>query len=822
MAKSMDVRGRKPSQRSMAERVGEALDEYIKFQFINLEREHAKEAILKSLQESSGRYSDLDKRFLALTHSTAKHNLLYTGIDNGVGIGFMLVRGAGLGEKGVQAAINLVKSQDFGVGVADREKQELVERLPLVKSINDVPRTHAYEAAASIDFFSFLGVKGPETVRELISENGMSVRNTRILVQHNQQMIKSPRATNRVVLVDTKTGESKASYLIKIPHKPAELDAAVYAGSRVVTYSGGEKTLGPKVYPTGDYVIEEDLTERTDTMRWAGFTLTDEEALALGRQNAMDLKTMFEDRRYLYFTKQMTNIRVGGKGAKNLFTQMVDWSDAVDISEKKGAELSQLVEKYIEGDAFIMRGELLRDGPNTKAWAAYVGTLTDPKIVEDERARWLFSDAIRTVETRLTNKNYRIMERPIGEDARHWADFFDDARREPLMWEESKQYVSHKLMAGDKGLINLVSRTLSIDLQRVGILAPDVASALVDDLINRVRIQDKIRMPPNDFKGIVDRCMVVEDVPAEDRRRVLRPLIKAVSDMPAYTFPDVEDPLSEAFKDKVDKRTASKVITRVKNEMDIACAKLVSFTSMPGEVSWLRPWAHHILVHGPEPNKEVLMVYRFKPTHTRSPDIEIVPSETASKEDTGPKIIWSDDKQGFILEEYINGASLEGIGEVEARGLGRSCAGMVYRMFSLGRFVGVGKSIHNFGGFERGHFMVRREGRSLKPCLVDYGESTFIRRDNRMDYLTPHIGTLLDQMRFWPHGEQAWAAFERRLEYLAQRRDTRSHLRADLEAALKENRRYRTHDINRVLIPKYAEFFRRVDEVKKFMSGDNP
>jgi hypothetical protein len=302
-----------------------SLDEYIRFNVMNMGQEHAVEAVKASLKAMRVRYSKVDKRFISLTQSTTKNLPGYSGIDEGIGVGFMLLKAAGLSESEIENSASLIPGLVSGAATqVQLNGNGIVERLPSVKSITDVPRTKSYEAPADLSFFDFMGSEGPGTVRMLIAESGLAEKDIEVMVQHDQNTIKSPRVTNRILFVHKESGDIKAAYLVKIPHNHREIDAALYAGSRVVKFAKGEKTLGPKTVVVGDYLVEEDLSLKADNLRKTGFTLTEEEALAFGRQMALDLVAMCTDDRYLYFSNQPTHIKIGGKGLKNLITQMID------------------------------------------------------------------------------------------------------------------------------------------------------------------------------------------------------------------------------------------------------------------------------------------------------------------------------------------------------------------------------------------------------------------------------------------------------------------------------------------------------------------
>ena len=809
--------GERPAVLGLMDRAKAALGEYLAFLARNATPEAATEAARESLGPEKRPYSIVDRRFMALTYSTTKAVPGFSGIERGEGLGFLLLKAAGFDDHDIK----LVKQQvpelvGEAYAVARTEANDMVTQLPHVDSIHDLPRIHPYEATVSPDFFAFLGEEGPALVKRLVKECGLTLKDTVIRVHHDPQRIRSSRVTNQILFMDKDGRELKAAYRIKIPYNQEEVEASVYAAGRVVKTQDSEKTLGPKVVRVGDYLIEEDLSLWGDDLRKTGFTLTAEEASVFGRQMALDLATMCQDRIYLYpCRKPVTHIKLTGKG-KELITQRVGWVNSKRITDIPEEGLTSEVVKRVREDAFLIRGELLRGGPNTSAWGAYTSTLTDPSVVADERTRGVFREAIRRVEAQLTDERSIVGTMPVGKGARGWQEFFKDAKAERLLPERTRGEVKRSLMEGENGLLNTVTRTLKIDLQRANIIAPEVASALVDDLIGRVRIQDYIQIQPNQFVGILDDCMKGEGIKAPERKRIKRQVRREIVGRRVYSFDDAGESLVNAFRENsIHYTVRDRVLRKVKDGIEAELAGSISFSAAPGEVTWERDWATHILVHGPEPEGRVLMVYRFKPTHTMSPGKEMWPSRVASDEETGPKVVWSDEEHGIILEEYVQKVSVDGLNEKQVRELGRNCASMIYRMFNVGRYLGTGKSIHSFDGFERGHFNVIRVGRSLKPCLVDYGQPRYLHRGNRVENLETHVGVLLDEMRGWPHPAEAYASFETWLEFLVSRRGPESILRQDITEALRLTRLNRADRTKTFLWKTYKGFFDEVDGIKR-------
>ena len=802
-----------------------ALYQYIIFNLRNQDPEKTTEAVLRSADSRVATYSQLDTRFLALKHQPMKKLPEFTGVDGGPGVGWMLMNGTGMDAGAIDEAKEFIPRIVSDISSAmPNVAGEVLERLPDIKiSREGLPEAEPYEAVVKPEFFKFLCDDGPDIIKGLIRQSGLTLKNTEIIVQHDPVEIKSRRITDRVVFRNREERKVQAALLVKIPHNEGEIEAAEYAAGRRVQYHGIEKTLGPKVIVAGDYLIEEDVGLKGERLRRTGTTLTQDECAAFGRQRALDLIAMCEDARFIYRSNlPATHIMVCGRG-EDITTQMLDWSKAVDISGDKGAMRNDTIEQAIHTDAFLMRGELLRNHINTRAWGAYAATLIDPEIVEDPDLRALLARQIETVESNLTNPNFRIAGVPIGDDAKQWKSFFDDSRRVQPLTEAGAKEIRKRIVEGPIGLLDVVTRTLTIDLERSGILAPEVARALVDDLINRVRIQNYISATPSEYREVVDRILQDIEVPKTRRNMVLKRLGRAVLGKRILDFDDVLQPTTKALQESgFESHDIPGILQRIDEEFDSEMAKKISFSTETGEVSWLRPWATHILVHGSEPNREILMVYRFKPTHSGFPESEIRASTIASEEDTGPKVVWSKPEEKLMLEEYIKAVDISGLAEKDIIKLGRETAHTVHRMFNLDRFGGEGKDIHKFDGFERGHFIVRREGRGLRPCLVDYGEYGFLSRETRRELLTTHLGTLLEKVREWPHAEAGWAAFELELSHHAKQRG--DDFGEDIDAALEGSREGKVtpspHSfMGQALVGRYRKFFQDVNRAKKDIIG---
>ncbi|HHQ44741.1 MAG TPA: hypothetical protein ENN13_01220 [Candidatus Altiarchaeales archaeon] len=751
--------------------VKKAMMDYVRFSVKNVDAAGLMEHLNRSLENDDRVYGHSDSLFLSINISSFKHLKGFMDVKHGPGIGWILLKSAGLNDSSIISASEILPELvDEASSIVRAESQAMSERLPGVKcSGKKLPKTEHYEVKVKPSFFEYLGPDGVKSMRQIL-KGVFNPKEDDIVVQHLPTPTGSKRTVDRILVVGRSGGNLKSTLLVKAPNNQLEPNASTYAGGRLVEYGGVKKTLGPRALLAGDYIIEDDAKVGGSDLRSCGHVFTEAEASAFGRQMALDLIAMCKDRRFLYQTQNpAARIIVSGIG-KNLVTQRLDWSDSADISAVRPKKFRDLITTAVHGDAFIIRGELLRL-VDSVAWASYSATLTDKDIVGDDKLTSIFGESIRKVKENLTNPNYQINGVPIGEDsARRWKSVFkESAAKMPLSHSTTKEI--GEAIKREGGILHVVKRSLKWDLVRSEILAPEVAGALIEDLIHRVKIQDYLEIPHSKFLEITDSQMKKTGLPKKRREKIAQGLSSGIGGGKILSFKDVGGLLSKQLAEAgIEDNTAKAICSGVKDEIDGLMASKISFTEAEGEVSWLRPWAKHILVHGPEPERRILAVYRFKPTHGIS---ERDASLTASEEGLGPKIVWSyrDDKDGreFLLEEYIQSISPDGLGPVEIVKLARETGQGIYRMFSLYRHKASGKAIHSFDGFERGHFQIRRVGDSLKPVYIDYGEPSHLDHKNRSMLLEWQLEPIFQEIRGWPHPELAWASFESTLEKRAGR-----------------------------------------------------
>ncbi|MBU0762765.1 MAG: hypothetical protein KKD39_07035 [Candidatus Altiarchaeota archaeon] len=816
------------------ERIRELLGEYVRFLILNGNPEQAKKHLDASLNPEKRDYDNLDVRFMSLTYPTMSKNSSFSGLDKGVGVAHMLLSSSGFTGEAIQslkpACSQLVDDVAHEMRSVDAEK---MMRLPTVKSMDEVDRTRGFETEVTPEFFSFMGPGGPDAVRGLMASEKLDPTQTGIVLVNNPDEFVSNRITNIIRFI--RNENVVASYIVRIPRNKREVDATLYAASRVVRGKYGAKCLGPTAVVVGDYLIEEDLSHKGNILRESGYGLTRAETETFGMEMAYDLAAMVSDRRFLYaHEKPSTHIYLAGKGRKNVRTRMVGWNAAVDISHMDEQKLDEYIDAYMKNVAYIMRGELRRGTHNFVAWSAFTSTLQDRRCVSDEGVRSRFRKHTQQVERELTNPEYRRGGVPIGEEgASHWREFFDASRGETVIAEDDLHDVARRF---EPKLADIAARSLAIDLERSDMLAPEVAKELVDDLLLRVRVQDHIALSTRETGVVVAES--INEINAEQSEKgdrgyqisnvqklgILKRVLRELRGTRVFSSQDVAQPLTMALREvEADPRAIPELLAKVEDDIGARSAGKITFEQVRGQVSWLRKDAKHILVRGPPPNNEIVAIYRFKKTHSLDPSREITPSEIASQEDVGPKVIWSkemEDGEGLILEEWItpiDPKSLSPRGLCEAS---ENLAVMMYRMFSLDRHKPqLTKSIHSFDGFERGHFNLRRQGKSLKPCLVDFGEPTSLSRETRPDRLIGNLETLMSMVRSrWPEAVLSWAVFETTLEDLASHRPEGSHYRTDLEHCLTQYRQQVTHPLSltsRTIAEKTRRFLEKVDEVKK-------
>jgi len=732
----------------------------------------------------------------------------------GPGVGFMLLRRHGLSELEIEQFKAAVP--DFVSGVAsmiERERTGMAQKLPEpMKTPVSLPDfTQSYEGVVEPDFFGYLGPDGPKAVKNLMLDRGVSSQTVDIHVSHNPLQLASRRITDRITLVNRNSQSPMMSFFVKVPYNEVEVRASAYAGSCWVKCDDSYRTLGPPAVAVGDCIIEEDLSASGESLRNVGSALTEFECAGFGRNIALGLIAMCKDRRFLYSSEvPSSRIFVSGEGGR-ISAQMVDWSMAKDISNMPEDVFNKAVYDFMHNCAFVMRGELPRWGVNTYAWSAFATTLSDPDVVKNPTLCELFKSQIAAVERDLVNPEHRIAGVPVGDDAARWKSFFDVSRRSvPFLMERVKGAVSRVIGAGGT-LLEAVKRTLKIDLQRSDILAPEVAEALVKDLIERVKVYRYMGLGVDEFKQITAGALGKLGIPEDKIAGVTKNLESELQDKSVLAFNDMSLFLDSSFK------KCGVAVPGFMDLFEVEMSKRMSFTAVPGDISWNRPWATHILVRGPEPSRNVIVVYRFKPMHHLA---ELEASEIASVEGTGPRIIWSSEKEQLMLEEFVPPVG-EPLEKEDTIILSVNTAAALCRMFDLKRAPAFGKSIHKFDGFERGHFIVRRDGTSLKPCFVDYGVQHYLTPENRVELMAGHLSTLVDTVRFWRHGVLAWAYIEKELEHYALRRG--GDYGRDIRDALCKNRLSMTDTsgfAQKFLAERYASFLSEVDKVKESLPAE--
>lgn len=819
-------------------RIRDSLSDYIRFQLRHNDAQSVKDNVRKCFCAEKEEYNGLDARFLSLTYGQRKAKGVFTGTHVGVGVGRILLVENGLEPDSMRglksAAEQAVDEINSGLGGG---KLDDALKVLQVRDIRPSHDTSSYEAEVNLDFFKRFAPEGGERMRELLDRSGIPEEGKRMVYENDPLEVSSKRIVGRVTILDK--DEKIGGFIVRLPKDEAEVNAGLYAASRVVEGKWGGKTLGPDCVRAGDYLFEEDISFKGNSLRDLGMVMTKGEALGLGTQTAADLAAMISDGKYLYSSDiPAKNMFITGKGREGLRTRMVGWNAPIDLRQTNKKTGEALV-KFMMGQAYLFRGELRRETHNFLAWSGYRSTLRDPEYVPDESLRMLFKKYLDETEKRLSDPSHTIREMPVGEDeAARWRDFFIKSRTSELHPKSEEEELRKALLNSEGGVIDVMKRTLHMDLTRAGILPPVVANKLVDDMLFRLRIQRNIRLASNEILEAVssgiDEVNVAQSGQDEDRRlqiskgqaeRIKDSLIKEIGPRGRKSFPEIFQPLTNIFIDeKVDEELVGQAMDGVRRNMTVRGISKLTFTSTPGEVSWLRPWATHILVRGPHPESEIMAVYRFKPTHSSKPSTEIEPSQTASDEDIGPKVVWSadlDGKKGVMLEEYFTPINPLALRADSVEKAAENTAIMIFRMFSLGRIEGKSmKSIHAFDGMERGHYNLRRVGGSLKPCLVDFGEPKTMDRHNRRELMAVDIGILADKIvDEWPHGLPAAAVFEHVIEESARSLADDPEYRKDLEGALSDYRKSKTSTrpgAPKTGLPKkWVKRFQQMDELKK-------
>jgi len=593
---------------------------------------------------------------------------------------------------------------------------------------------------------SLSGVKGVDK-KKLVSILEQELLTLGLVPYDVTLEVTSPSSTSRRILHGINlipregNGEPIFSYYVKRPNNETELKRALYAS---------RTDLGPAViYADPRVIVEERLNELRD-VRHIGMSLTDEEAKILGRKLARAFNRMISDDVACYRSNiPATHIIVCGLGT-NLEPKFIDWSNSAELGNARRVTKRAAMKEFIKRSAYLLRQELSSAGA-VYGWSSFVQTLADPGWVTDRGLRADYEELVSDVEETLSRPDAHRGETVVSE---RWKKFFQFSRSVSILTEFDRQQLHRMLLLDTRTPLVQARNSLILKLEGAGIKDPRCGLAVIDDIIEHVGIEKYFGIGKKELQVILGATFAERNVEEKTAHNIISDTINALRDTGSRLIVSslVRDVLSDVLYAQdyyvpCEISQFQEIINEIFLKLQEIELRKIDFEVTRGVVGMNRPWAEHLLVKEPEPERRIVITYNVKSAHTSFPSVEVERSEIASELLLGPRFVYGDYEQGVIVEKWLTDGDIGDrsptLTHEEATLVCQRLAQKIYQMFDLRRERRV---THKFDNLPHHIFLVG-QGRDIDVLFIDWGKDCYVDESNREDVLQGHLGSISEQIR---------------------------------------------------------------------------